>query len=49
MKSMEYRSKESACQSEVHTTREEKGQLSIVNQINLLLSLFCAHLPLYKI
>ena len=44
MKSMEYRGKESAGQSEVHTTREEKGQLSIVNQINLLLSL---SVPIY--
>ena len=50
MKSMEYmRSKKSAGQSEVHTTSEKKDQLSIVNQMNLLFSLSCAHIPLYKI
>ena len=45
MKSMEYmRSKESAGQSEVHTTSEKKYQLSIVNQMNLLFSLSCDHI-----
>ena len=43
------RSKKSAGQSEVHTTSEKKDQLSIVNQMNLLFSLSCAHIPLYKI